>query len=337
MPPAARPLRGTKARAARQTAKQIKEAPAAMVEEDVEIVIEDLATSHTNAPINIILHGPSGHGKTMLAGGAANGDRRVVFLSTEVEGIASPRSVGSQAELIRCESWPHAVKVVTWAEMNLVHGDWLVIDSGTVMQEMYMRWILATENRINPARDLDIPAVQNHQKYQNGFKRWASRIIAMPANTIFITTSMTADDAEGEERIIPLLLGKKGEISDAISSQFSVGIYYAVARESRDMTGDVIRRALCQPRPPWWAKDRYSALGKTWDVEEGDYFAMARMIEAIENSLKKGEAGVTENTGAGRRMASRSVRSDGRVATQARRQASRSTPVRQQGRARGRS
>jgi len=324
-------------RASRQTAKQVKEAPAAMVEAEVDIVIEDLATSHEDAPINIILHGPSGHGKTMLAGGAANGDRRVVFLSTEVEGIASPRSVGSQAELIRCTGWEAAVAGVRWAEQNLAHGDWLVIDSATVMQEMYMRWILEVENRLNPKRDLDIPAVQNHQKYQNGFKRWSGRIISMAANVIYITTSMSVDDAEGEPRVIPLLLGKKSEISDAISSQFSVAIYYAVARESKDMTGAITRRALCQPLPPWFAKDRYSALGKTWDVEEGDYFAMAKMIEAIENSLKKGDVGVTEDAGTGRRTARRPVRSASRVATQARRQTSSATPVRNQGRTRGRS
>jgi hypothetical protein len=152
------------------------------------------------------------------------------------------------------------------------------------MQEMYMRWILERENQINPQRDLDIPAIQNHQKYQNGFKRWTDRLIDGNFNTIFITTSMTADDAEGEERIIPHLLGKKGEISDYVSSQFSVALYYSVARESREMRGAVLRRALAQPYPPWYAKDRYMALGKFWDVEEGNYFEMSAMIEAIDKA-----------------------------------------------------
>jgi len=283
-------LTGVRPGRGRQTAKKEKEAPTAMIERDVEIVVESLGSSGQNAPKNILIHGPSGHGKTLLAGGAFNGDRAGVFLSTEVEGIASARAVGSQAELIRCPDWEHAIGGVRWAERELGPEDWLVVDSGTIMQEMYMQWILDTENKLNPSRDLDIPAIQNHQKYQNGFKRWARRLISAQFNLIFITTSMAVDDGE-DELIVPLLLGKKGEISSAISSQFSVAIYYAVARESREMTGPVTRRALCQPYPPWYAKDRYRALGKFWDVPEDDYWQMARMIEAIEEAVRKGEIG----------------------------------------------
>jgi hypothetical protein len=255
-----------------------------MMEADVEIIEEDLGESGRTAPVNILIHGPSGHGKTLLAGGAADGTRPVTFLSTETEGVASARAVGSMAKLWRCPSWEHAVAGVKKAETEFTNRDWLIVDSGTKMQEMYMRWILQRENDINPQRDLDIPAIQNHQKYQNGFKRWVDRLIDGRFNVIFITTSMTADDAEGEERIIPHLLGKKGEISDYVSAQFSVALYYSVARESREMRGPVLRRALAQPYPPWYAKDRYMALGRYWDVEDGDYFQMSRMIEAIEKS-----------------------------------------------------
>lgn len=314
MPPAAKT--GTRARrgagTARQTAKQAAQNPLAMVEEDVTIELEDLSRPAGRRPINILVHGPAGHGKTLLAGGAADGSRRVVFLSTETEGVASARAVGSQAELIRAPSWEHAVAGVRWAEENLGPDDWLVPDSGTKMQELYMRWILGRENVINPQRDLDIPAIQNHQKYQNGFKRWCDRIIDGQFNVIFITGSMMVDDAEGDPRVIPLLLGKKGEISDYVSHQFSVVIYYAVARESREMTGPVIRRALCQPFPPWLAKDRYMALGRTWDIEEGDFFQMSDMITAIEKSRGAiGDAG-REATGA-----SRPRRPASRVASQA--------------------
>lgn len=323
-------LRGTqrhRSRAASQTAKQTRENPLAMVETDVTIELEDLSAPTRKPPINMLIHGPSGHGKTLLAGGAADGSRRVVFLSTEIEGVASARAVGSQAGLIRAPSWDHAVAGVKWGEENLTEDDWMVVDTGTQMQVLYMQWILEHENAINPQRDLDIPAVQNHQKYQNGFKRWAGRLIAAQFNVIFITTSMSVDDAEGESRVIPLLLGKKGEISDYVSSQFSVALYYSVARESRDMSGPITRRALCQPFPPWFAKDRYMALGRTWDVEEGDYFAMSQMITAIEKS--RGVSG-------GEGIASRPRRPVSRMAPQARGKAARPTPVRHERGARSR-
>lgn len=328
MPPQ-RQLTGAR-KPARQSPKQIRENPLAMTEAEVEIEIEDLsAPDPTKRTINILLHGPSGHGKTLLAGGAADGSRNVWFLSTETEGVSSARAVGSQAQLIRAPSWEHAVAGVKWAETNLTGDDWFVIDSGTKMQEMYMRWILERENQINPQRDLDIPAIQNHQKYQNGFKRWCDRIIDGRFNVIFITPSMSVDDAEGEPRVIPLLLGKKGEISDYVSSQFSVAIYYAVARESREMTGPITRRALCQPLPPWYAKDRYMALGKFWDVEENDFFQMSQMITAIEKSR-----GASGNASPGN---SRPRRPVSRVASQTRGATAPATPVRHKRGARGRS
>jgi len=306
MPPT-RGLRGARG-IPRQSAKQSREAPLSMMEADVEIKEEDLSSSGQSAAINILIHGPSGHGKTLLAGGAADGSRNVTFLSTETEGIASARAVGSQAKLWRCPSWEHAIAGVKKAEAEFTIDDWLVVDSGTKMQEMYMRWILQRENEINPQRDLDIPAIQNHQKYQNGFKRWTDRLIDGKFNVIFITTSMTADDAEGEERIIPHLLGKKGEISDYVSAQFSVALYYAVARESREMRGAILRRALCQPMPPWYAKDRYIALGKFWDVEEGSFFEMSKMIQAIEKAIGASDSSDTQTETVSRRT----TRSTGR-------------------------
>jgi len=282
-----------------------------MMEADVEIHEENLATSGGTAGINMLIHGPSGHGKTLLAGGAADGTRNVTFLSTETEGVASARAVGSQAKLWRCPSWEHAVAGVKKAENEFTVDDWLVVDSGTKMQEMYMRWILERENQLNPLRDLDIPAIQNHQKYQNGFKRWTDRLIDGRFNVIFITTSMISDDAEGEEQVIPHLLGKKGEISSYVSAQFSICLYYSVARESREMRGQILRRALAQPYPPWYAKDRYMALGKFWDVEEGDYFAMSKMIQAIEKArAREIDASSEDQTGyPSRTRAARSGRS----------------------------
>lgn len=295
------PRRGTARRGApRQTARQAKEAPQYMVEADVEITIEDL--EDYSPSVNILIHGPSGHGKTTLAGGAPN----AYFLSTEHGGAIAASRAGSTGRLIHAPDWEHAVAGVKWAEDKLGPEDWLIVDSGTKMQVLYMRWILKTINASNPQRDLDIPAIQDHQKYQNGFMRWYDRIINGQFNSIFITTSMTVEDAEGETRVIPHILGKKGEISDYISAQASVALYYSVARESKDMQGSILRRALAQPYPPWFAKDRYAALGHSWDVEEGDFTAMAKMINAIGNSLESGNGGSRRTTA---RPSSRSRRS----------------------------
>src|ERR1700749_3580482 len=68
----AAPRTGTRRRAGsrpagRQSAKQAKENPLALVEDITDIEITDLVTAKFTK--NIVIHGPSGHGKTILAGG----------------------------------------------------------------------------------------------------------------------------------------------------------------------------------------------------------------------------------------------------------------------------
>jgi hypothetical protein len=133
-------------------------------------------------------------------------------------------------------------------------------------------------------RDLDIPAIADHQKWQNGFKRFCDRIIDAPYNSIMVTTSMSTEDENGDDMIIPHLTGKGHTISDYVSSQFDVGVYYAVAPQ-KSRTEPMVRRALFQPYPPYWAKDRYNALERWQDVPEGDYTAMSDFIGMIHDSL----------------------------------------------------
>lgn len=281
MPPA---KSGVRRGARTQTAKQVRENPLAVEEELVDIEIEDLTSS--DPVINGIVHGPYGSGKTVLAAGASR-DYKCYFLSTETEGLVSARRSGSVGKLIRAQNWERATSGVSWAEDHLGKDDWLIVDSGTKMHRLYMRWLLQRIHEANPARDLDIPGLQDHQKWQNGFMRWYDRLIDGPFNLIFITTSMVEEDAEGETRVIPHIPGRRGEISDYISAQAGFVLYYGIARESRESTSGIIRRALAQTYPPYQAKDRFSALGRRWDVKEGDYTAMSDMIGAIYDALKE--------------------------------------------------
>jgi len=266
--------------ARRTSAKSAREAPATIREADVEIEIEDL--SDFDESINILLYGPAGHGKTVLAGGAAR-DYRTVFLSTET-GVVAAKRAGSKAQVMRAPDWEHVVAGLNKADNELSPEDWLVVDSGTKMQVLYIRWILRMINEQNAMRDLDIPAIQDHQKWQNGFKRFCDRIIDAHYNTIFITTAMMTENENGDDLVIPHLTGKGYTISDYVSSQFSVALYYAVT-EQKSRTENRIRRALAQPFPPYFAKDRYNALGRWQDVEEGDYTAMSDFIGMIYDSL----------------------------------------------------
>jgi hypothetical protein len=184
---------------------------------------------------------------------------------------------------MRAPDWEHVVAGLNKADDYLTPDDYLIVDSGTKMQVLYIRWILRQIHDQNAMRDLDIPAIQDHQKWQNGFKRFCDRIIDAHYNTIFITTSMSTENEDGDDMVIPDITGKGMSISNYISAQFDVALYYAVAPQ-KSRTEPMIRRALCQPYPPYFAKDRYNALGRWQDVEDGDYTAMADIIGAVDDA-----------------------------------------------------
>lgn len=257
----------------RATAKSAREAPAALETEEVEIELEGLDTF--NESINIMVYGPSGHGKTTLVGGAPN----ATFVSTEKGVVAAKRS-GSKAKLLRAPNWQKAVAAKRYADANFGADDWVIWDSLTKMQVLMIRWILEQINEGNSARDLDIPAIQDHQKWQNYFKRFVDQLIDAPYNCIFVCTDMFRDDEDGENIVLPALTGKDYEICNYVRAQMDVVLYYRV---TTNKAGEEIRRALAQPFAPYVAaKDRYDALGRFWDIPEGYYGAMGDMIAAIQ-------------------------------------------------------
>lgn len=263
----------------RQTRRQAEEEPEALVADAVDVIVEDLADFSSNASKNIVLYGPSGHGKTVLAGGAPN----ATFLSTEAGAVAAKRA-GSTAKLIRTPTWEHVEAGIKLAGNTMGKGDWLIVDSATKMQQLLLRWILQENNKRKPNRDLDIPAIKDHQKWQNMFLRFISNLVDAEYNTILVATAMYKEDEEGEPLVMPNILGKDYTISQNFCAEADMVLYYAVSKTA-STEDSVIRRVLAQPYPPYFAKDRYDCLGKYFDVEEGNYSAMADIVSAIEQSI----------------------------------------------------
>lgn len=259
----------------RTTARSNREAPESIEEQIVDVHITDLADH--NESINILIHGPSGHGKTVLAGGAPN----AVFLSTE-KGVVSAQRAGSQAKLIRTPHWEHVVAGKKLCDQQLGPDDWVIIDSLTKMQTLQVRWILRTAHEGNERRDLDIPAIQDYQKWQNYFKRFVDELIDAPYNCIFITTDMIKENEDGEDIVLPNIEGKNFAICNYVREQMDVVTYY---RSYTNKSDKVIRRARFQPKDPYIAcKDRYNVFGPYQEIDDGEYTAMAEFIEMIQDS-----------------------------------------------------
>lgn len=260
-------------RATRSTRSQ--EEPEALIVDAVDIEIEDLSAASPTK--NVIIYGPSGHGKSVLAAGAPN----AVIVSTETTGFVSAKRVGHQAKLIRAPHWEHVEAAMNRCEKEFGPEDWVVWDSITKMQQLNIRWILRMQHAKKSSRDLDIPAVQDHQKWQNQFLRYINRIIDAPYNSIMLATSMIKEDEDGEDIVMPNLVGKNYTISQNVCAEACMVLYYAVSKAA-STEEETVRRILAQPYPPYFAKDRYHCLGKRYDVGEGEYWAMYDIVDRIE-------------------------------------------------------
>jgi hypothetical protein len=213
--------------------------------------IQDL--SDFDESVNMLVYADSGVGKTVFAGTAPN----ALFLSTET-GTISAKRMGSEAKVWRIKRWGDLDKAYTWLERNPDHGfDFIILDSATQMQVLLLRWILEKENKRNPAkRDLDIPAIQDHQKWQNMFKRFITLFVELPVHVIFTAQAMRKEDEEGDDLVLPLIDGKGYGISSWVCGQMHIVGYYYIKPTKKGPE----RRLLAQSHPPYFAKDRYNVL-----------------------------------------------------------------------------
>jgi hypothetical protein len=276
--------RGRRTAGTRTRVKE-REAPDAVDEDIVTVDIQSLDVFSESK--NIFIYGPSGHGKTVLAGGAP----RATFVAAEkgVEAAKYVRYANGRKGVIRAPGWEHLAAAKRKCDEKLGPGDWAIIDSVPKCQTLMIRWILQMNKRNSPARDLDIPAIQDHQKWQNYFKRWIDSWIDAPYNCIFTATEMIRTDNEGEDIVLPAITGKDYEICNYIRAQMDVVAYYAWSDKTAD--GEPVRRALFQPYKQFVApKDRYSVLGRYQDIPDGDYEAMAEFIEMIDAAAAEEKA-----------------------------------------------
>jgi hypothetical protein len=241
----------------------------------VEITVEDLADF--NESINVLVHGDSGVGKTPFVGAAPD----AVFISTE-KGSISAKRFGSKAKLIRATSWAKLEAAVEYLEENPTEFKWAIVDSVTKMQQLLLRHLLqinVNENR--KAADIDVPQVQDHQKWQNMFKRFIDRLIDCETNVIFVATSMHKEDEEGDALVLPDIQGKDYAIAQYVCAQMD-GVYCLKARTNKK-SNEPEWFLLTKFKPPFFAKDRYDAFGELGGavVRQPN---MAEIIEAIENS-----------------------------------------------------
>jgi hypothetical protein len=241
------------------------------------IVVRPEELQDFNESINWCVYGNSGVGKTVFSAFAPN----AYFLSTE-KGVVAAKRVGSEAKLIRAPSWEYVEAALDWADEKLNLDNWLIIDSLSKMQVLNLRWWLGLQNAENESRDIDVPQIQDHQKWQNMFMRFVDRIVDANYNTIFTCTAMHKEDPEGESLVLPAITGKDYTISNYVCA--AADIVSCLRMERNERRGAPARRLLLnEAYPPYFAKDRFHVLPRWLEIDYEDYDIIAELIEDIQS------------------------------------------------------
>lgn len=237
-------------------------------------IVPIVPLADTVESINMIIYGDPGVGKTVQAGTLPN----ALFLSTDASGTVSAKRQNSSASLWPISNWQDLANAYKYLKEQADAGEapfeWIIIDTGTKMQEMCLRDILERETKENPDRNPDIPAIQNHQEWQNRFKRFIDMFIALPYNVCFVFHVMTKEDEEGEEIRIPQLSGGPTWVAIARSMPARVSVMgfmqekfvkSPATEEGGKPETKLVRRINWRNGPNFMAKDRYDCLPKFTD------------------------------------------------------------------------
>ena len=244
----------------------------------ITVKVEDL--SDFNESFNWCIYGNSGVGKTVLAAHAP----RSYILSTE-KGVISAKRVGAKAKLLRAPNWDHVEASIEWADKHLTDQNILVVDSITKMQELLAYWWLGIQHEENAARDIDIMQLQDYQKWQRMFLRFVNHLVDAHYNTIFVATAMRREDEEGEDLILPNIVGKDYAMAQNFCADLDI---VSCLRVQRRKNIDDPRESIIinDTWPPYFAKDRFNVLPR-WETipdgqaEDGRYDLITDMIEDI--------------------------------------------------------
>lgn len=217
--------------------------------------------------IKLLVIGESGAGKTPFGASSDNG----LILRTE-KGTASAKVRGSKAKVWDCSTWLKFKKAKAWLEKagkdkDGIPFDWVTIDSITQMQTILLRHILRVEFKKLPSgRDLDIPQIQDHQKWQNELKRTMQEMVDLPVNlcATALPMSIESEDEEEnvEENILPQILGGKGAIAWAVVGMYDVGGRVQLVKKKDVGT---VQRIHFTKKNNYWGRDRFEALGSFKD------------------------------------------------------------------------
>ena len=271
------------------------------------VPLDDFKESH-----NIMVYGDTGSGKTAQI---ASLKGRILILASEstiqivVKKACTRLGLDWDKEkkrffIWRIRSWADLEEAYLWLRDNQSAFDWVVIDSATSAQNRAMRAAMEVAVKRNPEkRDIDLPDRGEHQKMQNAIKRMIVDFNELDCNTLWFAQAMRREDQDGNEIVVPFIMGKDYEVSAFACAQMNAFGYYA-KRQSKKVKGQtdrvVIWESYADPNSSieYWSKDRYDIFPKVCIMAEGNKqnMTLGDLIDMIDDeALQRAAVRVAEH------------------------------------------
>lgn len=232
--------------------------------------------------INIMVYGDTGSGKTELVGHLPG---KVLVISSENGTLVIKRMMKrlgwAAKEAARFKVWPirsfqDMEDAYVWCRDNPTAFDWIAIDSATSVQQRSMRAAMEQAVKRNPEkRDIDLPDRGEHQKMQNSMKRMIVDFNELDTNVLWLAQAMRREDQDGNEIVVPFIMGKDYEVSAFACAQMSAFGYY-MKKPSKGAKGSTDRVLIWDSFADkdsginYWSKDRFSVFPKVCLMASGD-------------------------------------------------------------------
>lgn len=206
----------------------------------------------TETALKMLVYGPPGAGKTVLAASAADVPEMSPVLHVDVEG--GTRSIRDrQVDVLRIKTFDELAQLLKVLQTGQHNYRTVVIDSLTEVQKLNMYEIMRKVVAQDPSRDPDIPALRDYGKNSEQIRRLIRGYRDL-ANTHVIFTALaseTKDEKTGVIRVFPALSGK---LASEVPGFLDVVVYLSVAEqdggEIRVLVTDMTSRILAKHRTP---------------------------------------------------------------------------------------
>ena len=229
----------------------------------VELPSNILDLQEEDEYIHLLVYGNSGIGKTVFGGS----DEDVLFIAPEDNGTLSAKRMGSKAKKWKIKSWPDIVKAYEWLKsLDDIPFNWVVLDSLTEMQQMCMRHILEEGVRMNPARDPDVPQLQDWIPYFEKVRKMVKLFNSLPVNILFTALEQDEENEDGDKVVLPMMQGKGTQYAKQVASwmdsfgRMSIGRRKAGENEDGTIRWEEVRIIQWRGSKTVMAKDRTRCL-----------------------------------------------------------------------------